>query len=292
MGKIIIVAFLLLLYASCTVDNGYDPSPQYADRPVDYIVDATRSYNNYHTLRPQCNGSLEGKIFYVKSDSIAYACVKNEWVPMRQINPNHKELLAAEIYSDVGDDVLPSVTYKQSSITDLRDGKTYKTVIVGNYEWMAENLDYEADECTKMNSACADLFGERNCRLYKRCFHVGTYGSNLDTLCPQDFYMPDEVEWQELFDMLGGEGRAGRYLKAKQIWDNLDYRGTDLIGFRALPVGTNDGSNMGYKTEFCNSSYSYMDDITISIYSESNGVSFNKYASRSDYRSVRCVRGR
>ena len=35
-----------------------------------------------------------------------------------------------------------------ASLTDVRDGKTYKTVKIGSQVWMAENLNYEYNEGT------------------------------------------------------------------------------------------------------------------------------------------------
>lgn len=57
-------------------------------------------------------------------------------------------------------------------LTDARDGKTYKTVKIGNQEWMAENLRYADSVKTpslKNRTMCSDSL-EANCEKYGRLY--------------------------------------------------------------------------------------------------------------------------
>ena len=116
----------------------------------------------------------------------------------------------------------------QSSFTDARDGKKYKTVKIGKQTWMAQNLDYNANgsKCYKNQDA--------NCQKYGRL-----YNSETDEVCPSGWYLPSNQEWHELSkyvqSIIGCEECDGELLKAAKGWGGHD--GTDEFGFAALPGG-------------------------------------------------------
>ncbi|MBR4582231.1 MAG: hypothetical protein IKO34_00315 [Bacteroidales bacterium] len=144
----------------------------------------------------------------------------------------------------------PDVEY--NSLYDARDGRTYKTVKIGNREWMAENLKY-LDEWKNPN-----LIGNTAC--YKddtlNCLKTGrfyTWTALMDIdekwwtlndlgapyppmeyphrgICPEGWHVPTYEELQEL--NLSGNLPS---MQAKQLteWP----KATNASGFTILPTG-------------------------------------------------------
>jgi uncharacterized protein (TIGR02145 family) len=114
-------------------------------------------------------------------------------------------------------------------LIDNRDGKKYKTVIIGSQTWMAENLNYNADgsKCYKDN--------ENNCQKYGRTYDWKT----ALKACPSGWHLPSINEYKLLDNFVGGENVAGKKLKATSGWNlnNRNNNGTDDYGFSALPGG-------------------------------------------------------
>ena len=84
-------------------------------------------------------------------------------------------------------------------MTDERDGKTYKTVEIGNQVWFAENLAYNSGTgCTayKNEDINVDLYG---------------YLYNWETainVCPDGWHLPTKNDFETLINNTGGESEA------------------------------------------------------------------------------------
>jgi uncharacterized protein (TIGR02145 family) len=147
-----------------------------------------------------------------------------------------------------------------------RPNKEFKTVIIGEQEWMAENLNV----CTFKN-------GDRIARARTRtewqqahfdkkpawCFYAGdslngeTYGrlynwyavNDPRGLAPVGWHVPSDSEWTTLVKYLGGPEAAGEKLKNSSGWKENGY-GINSTQFSALPGGAcaNDGylGSLGY----------------------------------------------
>ena len=106
------------------------------------------------------------------------------------------------------------------TLKDSRDGKTYKTVKIGDQVWMAENLNYKTSE-----SKCYDN-KESNCKKYGRLY---TWEA-AKKACPDGWHLPTDFGG-DLLDEID-DGHDSRNLRAGS-WDN----GGDKYGFSALPAG-------------------------------------------------------
>lgn len=114
-----------------------------------------------------------------------------------------------------------------NTLKDSRNGKTYKTVKIGNQVWMAENLDYET-----ANSIC----GEMEYLTLYGCLYSW---DEAKTACPVGWHLPSQADWNMLIEFVGDSSTAGKILKATNTWsDKGHYKdGSDDYGFTALPGG-------------------------------------------------------
>ncbi len=165
-------------------------------------------------------------------------------------------------------------------VTDI-DGNFYPSVIIGNQEWMAENLRVTRD--ANGNSITRYCYNNdaANCGLYGGLYtwHTimngatssNTNPSNVQGICPTGWHLPSDAEWTELVDYVVAQGYpndlnnpngAGNALKScRQVssplggdcatsehprWNSHStHYGTDEFGFSALPGGTR-GTNGAY----------------------------------------------
>jgi len=135
-------------------------------------------------------------------------------------------------------------------------GKTYKTVKIGNQVWMAENLNYnvKGSKCYNNQESYCDKYG----KLYDWATAMGIDakynkeewgGSDVkhQGICPSGWHIPSKNDWEELINYVENENEcsdcAGKYLKAKSGWDDYEGKsgnGLDTYGFSALPGGGSD----------------------------------------------------
>jgi len=137
----------------------------------------------------------------------------------------------ARSHADQGIHVIP--LYKlvpeapsSTVFTDRRDGKTYKSIKIGDKTWMTENLNYQTDDswCYGNDNSNCDKYG----RLY-------TWNSAMRA-CPAGWHLPSRKEWKLLVTMIGDSSVVGKKLKTRSGWKN-NGNGTDNYGFSALPGG-------------------------------------------------------
>lgn len=158
-------------------------------------------------------------------------------------------------------------------VTDI-DGNIYSTVIIGEQEWMAENLkttsynngapiDYPGDN----NIAWRDNTGGAYAWYDNDPVNGETYGAlynwyaviNPNGLCPDGWRMPDHEDWLALTEFAGGQ--FGNKLKSRRQvdspfggeYDTMEHPrwetfstnyGTDDFGFGALPGGNRHASGV------------------------------------------------
>ncbi len=106
--------------------------------------------------------------------------------------------------------VLTAPAQDQGTFKDPRDGKVYKTVVIGTQTWMAENLAFKAKGGCHAYGWDAD----------NKKANVAKYGYLYEwkmakKACPPGWHLPTKEEWETLIVHLGGEQAAGSAMKSR-----------------------------------------------------------------------------
>ena len=116
----------------------------------------------------------------------------------------------------------------KGTFKDVRDGKVYKTVKIGNQTWMAQNLAYKNTEgCWAYNNDVTKV------KIYGYLYDW----KSAKKAVPKGWHLPSDAEWTILTTYLGGKSAGGGKLKSTIGWNNPNSGATNESGFTALPGG-------------------------------------------------------
>ncbi len=112
-------------------------------------------------------------------------------------------------------------------VVDERDGEEYRTVVIGTQTWMADDLRYK----TSPDSNGIYLYTSDQYR-------------SVDSLCPEEWHVPTEYEWEKLIDYVNTFDEFPEAVKTVDVW-MLYFFGSNKTG---LDIKPNDalGSYAGF----------------------------------------------
>jgi len=149
-------------------------------------------------------------------------------------------------------------TIVYGSVSDV-DGNIYKTVAIGNQNWMAENLrttkykDGTIIPLVAEDAAWQNLNTPGYCWYNSNFNNHDVYGAiynwytvNTGKLCPTGWHVPSDAEWTTLTTYLGGFYVAGGKLKetGTSHWISPNTSATNETGFTAVPGGGRYGNGL------------------------------------------------
>lgn len=207
------------------------------------------------------------------------------------------------IVPDSRDDLL-NRTVGYSVLTDSRDGKRYRAVVVAGRTWMAENLNFSDESYNpllKGNTRCY-ANDEKNCdvmgRLYNRAAALNdqkcAFGNscamgngNVQGACPSGWHVPTLAEAQALVDLAGN----ATVLRSAKGWAKTLPQGTDTYGIAFAGTGLWDESfdGLGEKT-YAWVYHAAAPQHYILIKGDDNSVAIKSFPSREVYIPLRCVK--
>ena len=200
----------------------------------------------------------------LSSSSITSISSSNKAQSSSSVAPSSSSVASSSSTAPVG-----CQTCEYGTLTDERDGQTYKTVKIGDKIWMAENLSYNYDWGSAKSFCYED--DSTNCDHYGRLYtwsavmdSAGLFSTNgmgcgnkkecspqypIQGVCPEGWHVPSKEEFITLLEAVGGVQNkdkdwqwenAGLMLKSTTEWEiylQQSGNGTDAFGFSAFPAG-------------------------------------------------------
>ena len=302
----------LLLSAAFITACGDDNSTIPSSNELPNEVANMSELENYN-----CNDGIIGRKVFVKDIALNYECDGDHWFKSydqpksssslqkpesssssvnKPLSSSNITLISSSDKAQSSSSIAPSSSSVESSsstaqgecqtceygtLTDERDGQTYKTVKIGDQVWMAENLNYNYD----LGSAKSFCYEDdpSNCDRYGKLYSwsavmdsAGLFSTNgmgcgvkkectpqypIQGVCPEGWHVPSKEEFITLLKAVGGVqnqennsfwNNAGTVLRSTSGWNDPNGNGTDEFGFSALPAGyflfpLNSGNRKSYR---------------------------------------------
>ncbi len=157
---------------------------------------------------------------------------------------------------------VPLSSFQIAQIISDIDGNQYRTVQIGNQEWMAENLRTSRyNDGVFITKVIGDMDWETTSSgawiWYQNNFNYeipfgklyNWFAVNTGKLCPVGWHVPSDTEWDVLYNFLNSTGSGGGKMKATGTsqsgnghWLEPNTGATNESGFTGLPGGERDES--------------------------------------------------
>lgn len=190
----------------------------------------------YDTYGEKCTNTNVGTVITgVVHDFNMYYCSTGGWLSMSDWSwdiPKEARLN-------------PKINY--GIMTDSRDNKVYKTIKIGEQEWMAENLNYADSIATPSLQGNSWCYANKTeyCAVTGRLY---TWAA-AKKVCPPDWHLPSKGDWESLLTFTGGYTSSGLALMSISGWGYGSQFTEDNFGFSAIPFGDCDGCE-GHRADF------------------------------------------
>ena len=267
---------IIFLFSVCFIACGND-SGNNSDDLMDFgsfEESLNLDFNTFEGLNAEmpCNKELNGDTAHVKRRKQEYVCIYDsiqhlgQWINSLSIdsilslssssisNPTSSALISSSSSFQVSSSskvnweyLNPNISYGE--IIDERDGQIYKTVLIGEQLWMAENLNYRYLVKTASEDS-SSFCGSDNCTIYGRRYlwsaamdSVALFSKNgkgcgngrscnyikpVRGVCPEHWHLPDSTEWSILINSVSSLW-AAKYTPQMET--------PDISGFSRLDQG-------------------------------------------------------
>ena len=180
----------------------------------------------------------------------------------------------------------------------MKDGTEYKTVLINNTCWMAENMRNTTKTGKSVCYSDEDFPDEDvNCEKYGRLYN----NAAAEAVCPSGWRLPDSTDFKALYVYLKSDlDFAGFHLKADHGWEGLDglgENGDDMLGFAALPGGLclqEDEVKCSLQGDYgywwSSSPVEYDTHVFMVLVSDDGGINYAGNMVNDSYLSVRCIK--
>ncbi|TVR13795.1 MAG: hypothetical protein EA391_13690 [Balneolaceae bacterium] len=182
---------------------------------------------------------------------------------MADLNPDTEYFVRAYAENSVGTAFGDEINFRtlDNAISDCgvmtdQDGNEYDTVVIGSQCWMRENIRTttyrNGTKIPHLESNSSFVNDQSGGWMYygNDPDNADTYGLlynwhtvvNANGICPVDWKMPDDDDWLELAEHLGGQFEAGGKMKHEgtEFWQAPNEGATNESGFTSLPAGYRD----------------------------------------------------